>query len=387
MKALSPWLVAATLAGCRSASPPRPMGPGAVSSAEPASWVQMPAPPRPRATLIAAGDSLMAVGGVMDSSIQPPASAEVDQLDRATRSWRPLPPLGEARYGHAGIALADGRVLVAGGGDGTRNLASAEVYDPRARTWTARGPLAAARIYAAVGLVPGCGVAVHGGLRHLVVSGRVIGYENVASTECFDAARGQFFPAPSPPERRQFDAVATAGRLVLVGGIRLHAPEISAEIFGDRPGPISERLDSAAIFDGTRWTEQPLPDVDLQQGAVAVGGRVYYFQDRSGHNWLTSFDPASGARGATQPVPEIASLMGVARYAGRFVVVVGMAYGGAMRAFLFDPAANAWRALPPPPLENVCTNRLLPLADGSVYLVCEPPEAPERALLYPAPTG
>src|SRR5206468_12710253 len=40
-----------------------------------------------------------------------------------------------ARYFHTTTRLADGRVLVAGGFDGTQATASAEVFDPASNSW------------------------------------------------------------------------------------------------------------------------------------------------------------------------------------------------------------------------------------------------------------
>ncbi len=41
--------------------------------------------------------------------------------------------------------LPDGRVLVAGGYDGTNDLDSVEMYDPATRHWTAASPMLEAR--------------------------------------------------------------------------------------------------------------------------------------------------------------------------------------------------------------------------------------------------
>ena len=51
------------------------------------------------------------------------ASAEL--YDPGTRAWTATASLGLARAGHTATLLPDGRVLVAGGGS-----ASAELYDP-----------------------------------------------------------------------------------------------------------------------------------------------------------------------------------------------------------------------------------------------------------------
>ncbi len=71
-----------------------------------------------------------------------PAEAATYELDPATRCWAAGVPMSSPRRGHTMVALADGRALVAGGfrGEGAGGeLATTEIFDPRARTWVA-GP-------------------------------------------------------------------------------------------------------------------------------------------------------------------------------------------------------------------------------------------------------
>jgi hypothetical protein len=50
------------------------------------------------------------------------------------------------RWAHTATLLDDGKVLVAGGLDGSNNyLASAELYDPISGTWKATGSMTAGR--------------------------------------------------------------------------------------------------------------------------------------------------------------------------------------------------------------------------------------------------
>ncbi len=56
--------------------------------------------------------------------------------------WIATGTMGTPRSGHTAVRLLDGRVLVAGGGNGDENDTSAELYDPDTGTWSATGNMA-----------------------------------------------------------------------------------------------------------------------------------------------------------------------------------------------------------------------------------------------------
>jgi hypothetical protein len=61
-------------------------------------------------------------------------------LRRGLRRWQ-----DSSRSGHTATLPADGRVLVAGGWDGPKVVASAELFGPRSGTFTLTGSLGSAR--------------------------------------------------------------------------------------------------------------------------------------------------------------------------------------------------------------------------------------------------
>lgn len=120
------------------------------------------------AALLADGRVLLAGGGTNGAAgLAPTASAEI--FDPVAKSSSATGSLREARYKHATVRLGDG-VLVLGGSDARDaggKLRSVERFDPRTGTFAAAGQLAEARykIAGAVVFLPNGKVLVAGGAR------------------------------------------------------------------------------------------------------------------------------------------------------------------------------------------------------------------------------
>src|ERR1039457_2483941 len=80
----------------------------------------------------------------------------------ATETWTPTHPMSTGRDGLTATLLPNGKVLVAGGWNGSY-LTSAELYDPATGTWTTTGSLAAGRAGHTATLLPNGKVLVAGG--------------------------------------------------------------------------------------------------------------------------------------------------------------------------------------------------------------------------------
>jgi len=130
------------------------------------------------ATLLPNGKVLVAGGwdsGIKGSTLAK-ALASAELYDPATNSWSSADNLATARYVHSATLLSNGKVLVAGGWGGnaladaipnapipTNALASAELYDPVANTWSKAGNLASARYNHTATLLPSGKVLLVGG--------------------------------------------------------------------------------------------------------------------------------------------------------------------------------------------------------------------------------
>jgi len=137
------------------------------------------------ATLLPNGKVLVA-GGFNGSIVL--ASAEL--YDPATGTWTATGSLNTARRGHTATLLTDGKVLVAGGNNGVSSLTSAELYDPATGTWTATGSLNTARRRHTATLLSNGMVLVAGGVD--------INGMNTASAELYDPPATTPTPTPTP---------------------------------------------------------------------------------------------------------------------------------------------------------------------------------------------
>lgn len=91
------------------------------------------------ATLLQDGRVLFA-GGASDVEQPPVASAELfDSRLPSFASFNWTGSMRFARWGHTATLLPDGRVLIAAGENGSKSLASAELYDPKTSTLSRPG--------------------------------------------------------------------------------------------------------------------------------------------------------------------------------------------------------------------------------------------------------
>ncbi len=202
--------------------------------------------PEPRvhhtATLLATGEVLV-VGGGQGSEISIPTGdgvlASAILYDPKTNAWRATGAMKGPRAGHQAVALVDGRVLVAGGGDrvgypcssGHRgcmvasSIGSAEIYDPATATFSPTGTLAQPRLAFRLDVLPDGRVVATGGAAE---------NRGLTSVELFDPATGAWSKGPELVGQRLYHASAVLGaELVVVGGkIANVAPLTTTDLLG-----------------------------------------------------------------------------------------------------------------------------------------------------------
>jgi len=119
------------------------------------------------ATLLPNGQVLVAGGDYWDENNNHQMS-DCELYNPATGLWSTAGSPATPRLGHTATLLPNGKVLVAGGGNGSSFVASAELYDPTGKgpggSWSATGSLATARGQHTATLLPGGQVLVVGGI-------------------------------------------------------------------------------------------------------------------------------------------------------------------------------------------------------------------------------
>jgi len=220
------------------------------------SWTQRASLPAPlhHVNVAAVGSKLYVVGGLSGSSFT--ASGTTLEYDPALDRWTSLTSMPDGtERGASGVAVLDGRIVVAGGLRGD-SVADTSFFDPATNAWSTLQPLAVARDH--------LGAANVGG-RVYAVTGRA-GGELKAAVEVLDADTGSWSRrADIPTARGGVAAAELAGRLVVMGGEGNVAD--SAGIFHQ-----TESYDPS----GDVWrTEAQMRTARHGIGAAVVGSRVF----------------------------------------------------------------------------------------------------------------
>jgi WD40 repeat protein len=280
------------------------------------------------ATLLPNGKVLVAGIGEGDST---------ELYDSASGTWTATGNLGVEAWHFTVTLLPNGKVLAVGGetaaGDVIVSFAGCELYDPANGTWTSTANLGHARDYHTATLLPNGKVLVAGGFD----SGN-----DVTSTELYDPVAGMWTTTGSPVALRRHSTATLLpnGKVLIVGGRTIGAAYSSA----------TELYDPAS---GTWTSTGSLSTARQHQTATLLpNGKVLVAGGYNNTGSLTSaelYDPTSGSWTST-------GSLGAARDSaeatllpdGKVLVIGGSRQGpgGAIlpSAELYDPANGTWTA-------------------------------------------
>ncbi len=229
------------------------------------------------ATLLATGKVLVAGGTDLNGN----PLASTDLYDPSAKTFSQTGNMNVARSSHTATLLPDGRVLIAGGG-----TASAELYSPSTGLFTTTGSMSKARSAHTATLLNNGTVLIAGG-------------SGDTTAEIFSPASGTFTAtANNMTAARSFHAATLLnnGQVLLVGGEDSSLANIPT-------------LSSADIYDPTAktftTTSSSLATSRELQTATLLGGDVYAIGGRSGSSagvvFLSSAEVfhSSGPNGVT----------------------------------------------------------------------------------------
>jgi hypothetical protein len=294
-----------------------------------------PAMVTPRALHAAAtlNDGRVLFAGGVDGSGAVTTTCEI--YDPVANTFTAVASLLGPRAGHAAVTLADGRVMVAGGTTNFTDLTTAitnvlntvELYNPATDTWAAGPVIGGRRLVPAMTLLNTNRILISGGIEVTVLFGIPIALTSTNKAQLYNPATNSWSNAPNMPTGRAYhhdnQVTLADGRVLLTGGVLV-------------------------------------PDITTVANAASVANADLY--NPATNTWTpTTMSHARTGHSAT-------------RLANGTVIVCGGAEGLVSAAVSlaevasFDPATNTWTDLAPLTTARVGHTAVL-LPDGLLVLL------------------
>lgn len=326
-------LVHATVGSATSAGPPAAARPEAKPASGLVPTAAMSAA-RAAHTATALADGRVLIAGGFTGEENAALGAEV--YDPAAERFTPLPRMIELRHSHTATPLPSGKVLLVGGfAAGSTVVTAAEIFDPATSSFTATGPLRSPRA-GHVAVLLGSG-------KVLIAGGVGPDWTFLSSAELYDPATGTCAPTGDMTVARESHVAVRLpdGRVLIAGGHRGRRAAItlyaSAETYDPETG-IFRRVGDM------RARRHKHDAVLLRDGRVLISGGTDERDDRGIYDSTEWFDPKTGTFTA-------GPRMKLRRYKhnGSSVLLPSGAVliaGGAPQAETYDPVGRAFAIVP-----------------------------------------
>lgn len=254
----------------------------------------------------------------------------------------------EARTGHTATLLVDGKVLIAGGDDGTTSLSTAELYDPATAKFTETGAINFARDQCTATRLANGEVLIAGGAQLLPDgSGSVLD-----TAELYDPATGLFSLTGTMTSARQGPTATLLpnGQVLITGGVANVGGVLdSAELYD----PVTGQFSQAGQMTTSRYGHLAAA---LGDGDVLVAGGI----DDAGSSLASAevFVANSGKFIKVTAMPRDRFFVGATVLSsGKILIAGGYTQGRSSAAsfgfkpvktaLIFDHGSNTFRSIEP----------------------------------------
>lgn len=206
-------------------------------------------------TKLANGKFLLSGGG----SYIVGATASAELFDPSTLVSTSIPGMSSPRYNHNSVLLADGRVLIAGGWNGSSPVASCEIYNPATNTWSIGPTMPWSRTF------PILVVLADG---KLLIAGGAYSPGDQSTAALYDFSLNSWTTLPNMNTARSSTNISN-------GAISIDSNKI---LFTENPGGHeNEYFDTSTkaftLIDGPMWYQSQMPIViKLLDGRILKAG-------------------------------------------------------------------------------------------------------------------
>jgi hypothetical protein len=249
----------------------------------------------------------------------------------AAAIWTPAGTLVTPRNRPTATLLANGKVLIAGGQNGSTFLNTAELYDPTTATWSATGSMAQARIWHTATLLPNG--------RVLVVGGNSNGTD-LSGAELYDPNTGTWSPAAGLGTKRRTHTATLLGngKVLVTGGDTTGLNPKLTQLYD----PLANTWSYSGFMSSTRYDHTATL---LANGKVLIAGGRNMPVLGQGQALASAdlYDPGPGTWSATGSLNAARQLQTANLLAnGKVLVAAGQGPGYLATTELYDPNVGTW---------------------------------------------